>query len=119
MPLINPIIFYFIEVFSNLAIFFMIAGIAFFIIALCYGMENASSYGGDEKALKSFWKYIAIAGVCTFTSLIIPSERTMYKMLLAQYATKENIVQTTDFVIDTIDKAVDKLLETRDRHNRR
>lgn len=55
---------------------------------------------------------IAIIAIILFILPLIPSQETMYKMLIASYITPNNIEQTSEFVGDKLDSMVDKITDS-------
>lgn len=119
MAIINPWIFYLIDVLSSLKeCSAIVAGIALFasigmgVVTLIARIE--SYYDNDFvcsvspliKALKKLLIVVCIgAGVYTVT----PSEETMYNMLVAQNVTYENVDKATEAIKDGVDYIFKKL----------
>lgn len=108
-PLINPWIFYMIDVLDTFRqVIGMIAIIGFGLIATWTIIGTIEC--GFKEMLSTIGKYkrfvicICIAGLLT---VFIPAKETMYKMLAASYITQENIGN----VEESIDKIADKLVE--------
>ena len=119
MAIINPWIFYLIDVLSTLkhnsAIIASVSIFAFCGTCLIAAIAKSEShYDNDSsrlatlsvKALKKILIVICIsAGVYTVT----PSEETMYKMLVAQYVTYENVDKATESIKEGVDYIFKKL----------
>lgn len=119
MAIINPWIFYLIDVLSTLkhnsAIIAGVSILAFCATCLIAAIAKSEShYDNDSarlatlsvKALKKILIVICIsAGVYTVT----PSEETMYKMLVAQYVTYENVDKATESIKEGVDYIFKKL----------
>lgn len=116
MSVISPWLFYIIELLSNLN---FVAGTACFISAVLlgvalfiYAMESDSCYPSENllKGCKKISKISIISLIISSVMCItIPSEDTMYKMLVAKYVTYENIDKATDTIKDGVDYIFDKL----------
>lgn len=110
MPIINPWIFYVINLLVNI-------GCCCFIIAfLCtVGWLISFAISAEEIGYKEFKKYLrplAIIGVSSLiVSLVIPAKETMIQMLVASYTTPENIQTVGDTAKEGIDYLVDKVEE--------
>ena len=119
MAIINPWIFYLIDVLSTLkhnsAILAGVSILAFCGTCLIAAIAKSESHYDDDsarlaalsvKALKKILIVICIsAGVYTVT----PSEETMYKMLVAQYVTYENVDKATESIKEGVDYIFKKL----------
>lgn len=138
MPIISPWIFYIIDVLSRLRwVFFLIPCVIMAIIGIKYFYYHSDEFcekcrekyyqtpnihpseaykkamndvdDGKKKALASLKKgCIASLIIILFTSLI-PSQETMYKMLVANYVTYENIDTATNAIKDGVDYIFEKL----------
>ena len=113
--IINPIWFYLISVSSNLQIACaVIAVFAFIIVFIGVLMHPILEDMGPN--LKGWGSKSMITGiVCTFISILTPSEDTCYKMMVASLVTKENIEITAeagkeavDYIVNSIDKLLDE-----------
>lgn len=116
MSVINPWLFYVIELLSNLN--FMVGTVCFISVALLatalfiYAMESDSCYFSENllKGCKKISKISIISLIISSVMCIaIPSKDTMYKMLVAKYVTYENIDKATDTIKDGVDYIFDKL----------
>lgn len=124
-PIINPWVFYYIDTLSSLSCLFsiltLVSILCFIINWSCLGDEIANieferKCGIEREVTQKrttayiVWvKRLATAiFVFGFLSIILPSKDTMYKMLIAQYTTKQNAQNGVEFVIDVVDKAIEK-----------
>lgn len=119
MAIINPWIFYLIDVLSslkeNIAI---VAGIALFG-ALCLGTfilihQTCYCYDEDDRLLttqliKILKKVLIVLCISAGVYTVTPSEETMYKMLVAQNVTYENVDKATEAIKDGVDYIFKKL----------
>lgn len=121
MAIINPWIFYLIEVLKGLKEVSVVAIFMTIIMLICIGIATLwlrsedSFYRSDNnastiKALIRVLKKLSIV-VCITTSVFIvtPSEETMYKMLVAQYVTYENVDKATESIKEGVDYIFKKL----------
>ena len=119
MAIINPWIFYLIDVLSSLketssiiaaiSVFGLCAlGIVTVIakINYCYDDDTQRFIALATKALKKLLIVLCIS-TCVYT--VTPSEETMYKMLVAQYVTYENVDKATETIKDGVDYIFKKL----------
>ena len=119
MAIINPWIFYLIDVLSSLkensAI---VAGIALFIsigVGIVTVIAKIESYYDDDYArftaplIKTLKKLLIVVCISFGVYTITPSEETMYKMLVAQYVTYENVDKATKTIKDGVDYIFKKL----------
>lgn len=130
MNVINPIWFYLCDMFeivkTGAAIASGMIGIACFL-AYVFGwfitITNAS-YGEDDidykegLALKATAKKLIIPFIIAFSiNIFVPSEKTVYKMMVANLATYENIDIAADTIEEAFDHVIDKLVELGDKEN--
>ena len=121
MPIINPWIFYLIDVLNGLREVSVVAIFMTIIMLICIGIAIAwfksedSFYHNDNntstvKALIQVLKKLSIV-LCITTSVFVvtPSEETMYKMLVAQYVTYENVDKATESIKEGVDYIFKKL----------
>ena len=124
MNIINPIWFYLCDVFNIVNAFTATAagliGLAWLLtyaIGWCLTTANAS-LGEDDcdyksgLALKATAKKLIIPFIIVFSiDIFVPSENTVYKMMVANIATYENIDLTAETIEDAFDHVIDKLIE--------
>lgn len=92
-PIISPWIFYFIGVADSICAFFIFTGSAVIVLSIISVIVAFDCFMEDELKIKLrlFFK-IGLAGIfLVFISLLIPSKEICYKMLIAKYATKNNV----------------------------
>lgn len=116
--IINPWWFYLVSVLGTLH-FMAICGAVLSILAClilvgCYA-DYESDFDPDNKYIN---KLIMIAKrlgvvlcVCVTLIIIVPSDATMTKMMIANVLTTENIKSGTDFTQDQIGQLVDKIAD--------
>ena len=109
MPIINPWIFYFIDVLNNLGglLFVIIMSAIISFIYVMISQENEKE--ANKWAKRNFKKIMIILSVCTSLYCVVPSEETMYKMLVAQNVTYENVDKAQEEIKETVDYIFKKL----------
>lgn len=115
MQIINPWIFYLINILENI----MVTGIVVFVIsavtAIVMGVmvfDPAESVSDEKKKLfKKMLKRVVvpIVVVCTLLITFIPSKKTMYTMFVSSYVTTDNLETATEVIQDGVDYIFDKL----------
>lgn len=119
MAIINPWIFYLIDVLSSLKGITLTAivitlfgsiGLGTYIVVhqscYCYGEEDRHLITKLTKILK---KVLIVLCIITGVYTVTPSEETMYKMLVAQNVTYENVDKATKTIKDGVDYIFKKL----------
>lgn len=127
MNIINPIWFYLCDVFNIVKTFATIAawliGVAWlltYVSGWCLVTANAS-LGEDDcdykegLALKATAKKLVMPFIIVFTlAIFVPSEKTVYKMMVANLATYENIDIAADTIEEAFDHVIDRIVELGD-----
>lgn len=119
--IIDPMLIYWISVISSLGVLFTkIAAVSVCVIivsALAYVVNYDIHYRDrlENKALKIAPKCIKISIATFLVSMVavvfIPTQQTMYAMLIANTLTRQNIQGATDFTQDQIGKIIDKVAD--------
>lgn len=121
MAIINPWIFYLIEVLKGLKEVSAVAIFMTIIMLICIGIATLwlrsedSFYRGDKNAstikacIRAFKKLSIVACIITSVYIVTPSEETMYKMLVARYVTYENVDKATESIKEGVDYIFKKL----------
>lgn len=121
MPIINPWTFYLIDVLSTLkgvsrfATFITIFALIFIAIITAYFKVQDSCYGSEnnieviEILTRFFKKFLIVACIAISVFIVTPSEETMYKMLVAQNVTYENVDKAQEEIKETVDYIFKKL----------
>lgn len=128
MNVINPIWFYLCDVFNIVKIFANIVAVLVGIVWLFtyvsgwYLTTMNASFGEKDVdykeglALKSTAKKLLIPFIVAFAlTIFVPSEKTVYKMMVANLATYENIDIAADTIEEAFDHVIDKLVELGDK----
>lgn len=123
---INPMLFYWCSVSDTAKALAIIATIMLLVVCLvflfvgAFHIGEAFNYGGGEdsndykvgvKFLNWAQKYIVPLVVLLMLSIFIPSEKTLYKIMVANIATYENVDLTAETIEDAFDHVIDKLIE--------
>lgn len=123
---INPMLFYWCSVSDTAKDFAIIAAIMLIVACLiilfigAFHIGEAFNYGDGEdsddykigiKFLNWAKKCIVPLVILLMLSIFIPSEKTLYKMMVANIATYENIDLTAETIEDAFDHVIDKLIE--------
>lgn len=119
MAIISPWVFYLIDVLSSLKdISGTVAGICLFAtiaVGIAAMISRIADYYDDDSVrfvaqlIKVLKKLLIVICICTGVYTITPSEETMYKMLVAQYVTYENVDKATETIKDGVDYIFKKL----------
>lgn len=111
-PIISPWFFYFAGIADGLGITLMVFGcIAILISIIVMGV----SVGADETGfVKKSIKGIIISIVIIILGIFCPSEDTCYKMMLAKFATPQNIQTVTKYAGDTASDVSDAIKDIMD-----
>lgn len=128
-PIINPWMFYLIEKCAMLHGWsFIIAIIISVVLAWSKSSEEPSRckypYGWEDKYTedKESWKkecrktekrITAILAISVAITFLAPSRETMYKMLIAQQLTKQNIEVVKGNLNDALDNIVEKIIKVK------
>ena len=123
---IDPMLFYWYSVSDTVKALTIVAAIVLGIVCLiflfigAFHIGEALNYGGGENSndYKVVVKFLNWARKCSIPLVIslvvfafIPSEKTLYKMMVANVATYENIDLTAETIEDAFDHVIDKLIE--------
>lgn len=111
-PIINPWLFYLVDVIGNFKsacfILILIIVIGFGTIFLIEIGEAADELELDEvKVIKTLKKMVAVAVLLMTLDMLLPSKKTCYQMMIASQITDNNIQKAED----TIKKSVDYIFE--------
>lgn len=124
-PIISPWWFYFIDVLGEIKsiftfeklgalLFIGIVILILFYVAMLF-MVDCTDFDENKaeslfiKSIKLSKKIGIIFAVCTLITTFIPKEETMYKMMVANFVTYENVEYATEAIEDGVDYIMDKL----------
>ena len=108
-PIINPWLFYLTDVFCSikwlLLILFALGLLVYLILAFVYAldMEKPPTFFNMKNTM-----YLVIPIII---ALLIPEEKTVYKMLIASYTTPNNIEYVKETGKDLVDYIIEKANE--------
>lgn len=114
--IIDPKWFYLVDVISDFEVALIFIGVLSLVVLLVFVGVQASvvadEFSEDGKAretarLQKIIKLFAIPAVCILLAVLLPSEKTMYEMMIAKYITHENI----SFSVEAVKSAVDYIVE--------
>lgn len=123
---INPMWFYLCSVSDTVKALSIAATVAIVIVCLvCFGLgvfgivesldcgcsEDDDEYKAGVKLLNLARKCIIPLVIALVLSVFVPSEKTLYKMMVANVATYENIDLTAETIEDAFDHVIEKLVE--------
>ena len=101
-PLINPWLIYLLDVSDAIKC-------TMFVIAVASGVLTLFVFCADREMTTQTKRAAIIFIVCTVLAIFVPSERTMYKMIIASYVTPANIQKAGDSIDIVIDKVTEKI----------
>lgn len=117
-PIIDPMVFYWIDLAEKLQIAPIGVAILGLLLALflsCYFIEADLSTRQENKIQKIAVTIFSVLFIATsLLAFLIPSKDTMYKMLIAKQVTPHNIQvtgETAEKLIDTIGEKLDKVAD--------
>ena len=121
--IINPWVFYLLNIMENIVSGIIIAlfifGIAYVSYAIIWYVELSFSYFDDEDkypsplAIVKKWKIPLI--ICIVVLVLTPSKETCYKMLIASQVTTENIESAKETVKEVADYIVESAKEIKEK----
>lgn len=104
MPVINPMVFYWMSVTESLKDFLLFAGIGLCVLAIVLPFLFDGLSNDELKTVLSWSKRAAVIGVAILViRIFIPGMETIEKMVIAQNVTYERVEQATDVVADVYD----------------
>ena len=110
-PVISPWIIYFIDLADGLSFLVNIIGI--FSVGIVFLLGMAILLDGDKVLPKSAKKCFCVSTILLILSLcltvVIPSSKTCYKMLIANTITYENIDSAKGLTKEAVDYIFDKI----------
>lgn len=116
MPVVNPMVFYWMSVCDMLSLWTLLIGVILLIAgAICFGVSVDEGFGSvPAKVLKFGKRAFIIAVVFLSVHIFIPTQKTCEKMLIAQNVTYERVEQATDTVTDVYNDIMDLFRESND-----
>lgn len=99
-PIVSPIWFYLADTIPNIRYVFIAVGFCLFILSI-----------GQIDNNKVFRKIVVSGFLALVVGAIIPSQETLYKMVVAKMITPNNIQTVSDYVNDTATNVSDNLTD--------
>ena len=113
---INPILFYIINVSTEIKILLYILGgivlisSAFFFVSWITESVDITDLEDDEKKILKLYKKIIIASLITlFIGVLVPSKEACIEMMIASQVTHENVTATKEEIYEIIDYVTVKM----------
>lgn len=118
-PIINPWIFYFIDLSTSISITStFLAILSIILMVVCFVAYNETYDQETKDEINRYVKNLGIAFIIFLAlAIFIPSRETCYKMLIASNITKENIITTGEAINEVLDKAVEKIIRIQKGRN--
>ena len=117
-PIINPWMFYLVDVIGNFKqacfIFLLIIVIGFGATVLIEIGETADEPELEldtTKVIKTLKKIVIVVALGLTFSAFIPSKKTCYQMMIASQVTEENAKKAEDVIKDSVDYIFEKINE--------
>lgn len=107
MPIINPWIFYVINILNVIHIVAVLLFWTLLVLAIFIIPEIVDNNEQKDSLIRSFKIILISAVVCFIVSLICPSADVLYRMLAAKYVTKGVIIQG----VGAIDGIANKIIQ--------
>jgi hypothetical protein len=98
-PIINPWLFYLVDVIGNLKIMCCLFPLAILCVVLLWGVCDEDT--NEEKLTNLFKKWFIVTIVSLTFSLFLPSKKTCYQMMISSQVTEENIKKAEDVIKDS------------------
>lgn len=116
MPVVNPMVFYWMSVFDALCLWTLGVGIILSVAGVgclteCIDEDIHSSHA---KLYKTGKRLLLVGIICLGAHIFIPSQETCEKMLIAQNVTCERVAQAADTVTDVYNDIMDLFRESKD-----
>ena len=115
-PIINPWLFYLVDVIGNFKsacfILILIIVISFGAIFLIKIGEAADELELDEvKVIKTLKKMVVVIVLLMTFNMLLPSKKTCYQMMIASQVTDNNIQKAEDVIKGSVDYIFEKINE--------
>lgn len=117
--IINPWIFYFIDLSTSIVVASTILAIlSIILMVVCCVIYNETYDQKTKDTANMYGKNLGVAFIIFLVlAIFIPSRETCYKMLIASNITKENITTTSEAINEVLDKAVEKIIRIQKGRN--
>ena len=129
MHIINPWVFYLADICDSTVLVGAVSGGILVVVGLCllavgiYSIHDGTAFNNEnevetgKQTLKYVKTTLIVAGIMIGASILIPSKETIYKMMLADVATYENVDLTAESIEEAFDHIIDKLGELKGDSN--
>ena len=108
--IVNPMWFYFISLFDGINISALVVGICIPMLWLFSPLILGELEIDEEKIIKPMFKKSVVLFVASvLIAIVTPGREDMEKMLIASYATEDNISAATNYGKDLVDYIFDKV----------
>lgn len=121
--IVDPMWFYWLQVFNELRILFMASGLigcGVGLLGTAYVTLQFDDMWAIEsqrkeyiQIMKKIKKFIIIFAIIFICGLIIPNKETMISMKIAEYATYDNLNATTEKIKEITDYIIEKIQEVK------
>lgn len=101
-PIISPWLIYLLDVSDAIKC-------TMFVIAIAFGVIALFVFCADGEFTTQTKRATIIFIVATVLAIFVPSERTMYKMIIVSHVTPANIQKAGDSIDAVIDRAIEKI----------
>lgn len=106
-PIINPWLFYLIDLITNLKLAFFVAPLLFLAFLVIYlGVTVDDGETINAKWIKTFIIFTTVSLTLAF---LLPSKKTCYQMMAASQVTEENIKSAEEVIKDSVDYIFEKI----------
>lgn len=112
MPIINPWFIYLANIANTLMIIGLFMVVGALVIAIIIWLINLDIFCSEEEEKnykKRMNKCFIICVVGLLITTFVPSEKTIYSMIIANFVTYENVETAADVIQDNVDYLFDKL----------
>lgn len=110
-PIINPWLFYLIDVIFSFRVLsiviVMLIFLSFAIDIIKYDMDELD----EVKAIKILKKKVIVIALLITFAIFLPSKKTCYQMIIASQITDTNIQKAEDVIKDSVDYIFEKINE--------
>lgn len=113
MPVVNPMVFYWMPVCDMLSLWTLLIGLMSLVVgAVCVGVWVDEDFRSFPRMLKIGKRAFIIAVIFLSAHIFIPNQETCEKMLIAQNVTYERVEQAADTVTDVYNDIMDLFRES-------
>lgn len=110
-PIINPWLFYLIDVIYSFIILIVMIALLIFISIAIDMIKYWEAKLDKVKVIKTIKKKVVVIALLITFVIFIPSRKTCYQMIIASHITDTNIQKAEDVVKDSVDYIFEKINE--------